>query len=767
MTIKDYPLLPIRNGFFFPGSTSVMHVGRPASVKALQAAMARPDRSLALLIQKDPFTEKPEIKHLHPIGVRTVVQEAKENGGTYRVLVESQERIKLRDLSQQPYPIAQVEMLADPTPEEEDDQELHNEILTLSTLLFQMSGSSGAAAAETAARLEEPYELVSFLATVLPLTLDEGIAVLQAERLEDGQREILKCLSRQIRLAQEKKSSPWAIRKVSWTPPAPEIDEEDEDGDDDTGLSSVQMFGDQLRELRLPHNIHSAVSQVMDRLERSEPDSVEHQTALMTLEYFFELPWNILTVDNLDPKHLKSVLDEDLVGLEGVKQQLLERLALDRLGAGGGGILNFCGPSGSGKRATVNALGKALGRKIEFLRLPKDGSLSELSGRLWNSTLSGPGRLFEAMRKAGCQNPILVFQTDHLTEAQARFLVGLNRPAEQENLDDFLGLPLDFSQCSIVVLSHTSDRLPQHLSQECQGFKFLGYTSEQKKLIVQEHLLPQRLRYAGLDSQALELPEDVLGLLLESQKHQRGLIGVSLILNKLVGMVALGRKEGSQSLVCRESMVAEILRDMPRTELLLETMPGQVRTLASTAEGGQVVEIESLPIPDSTGLIVTGLGGPEIQDMALLSKSLIASRGRNFGLKTEGQGLHLHLPPAVLESDYKGLALATAVCIASAHLACAVRPGLAIVGGLRLTGRTISVTNLEEKILAAREAGFRDLLLPEANRELYTHLSAELTQGLEVHFVKSLEEALIAAIPELGPRGAISREVERFKGLIN
>lgn len=252
MIIKAYPLLPIRNGFFFPGSTSVMHVGRPSSVKALKAAMARSDKSLALLIQKDPLTEKPEIKHLHPIGVRAVVREAKEQGGSFRVVVENQERIKLRDLSQVPFPIAQVELLTDQIQRHGQGPALHTELLTLSTLLFQMSGTSGVSAAETAAGLDDPYELVSFLATVLPLSLEEGIAVLQAEQLQDGQRQILKYLSHHLKRAEKKQSLPWAIRKVSWTTPESESVLREEADDEQFGPSSAKIFSEQLREVRLP-----------------------------------------------------------------------------------------------------------------------------------------------------------------------------------------------------------------------------------------------------------------------------------------------------------------------------------------------------------------------------------------------------------------------------------------------------------------------------------------------------------------------------------
>jgi ATP-dependent Lon protease len=778
MKIRAFPYIPIRNGVFFPGSSSVLSVGRESSIKALEAATARRDKSIVLLSQVDADIDQPGLDHLGPVGVWAVVKTVRGTGQELEIVVEGKERVRLRDIAQHPHNIAQVEILGAPTSEDsETEHRLHQELLTQSTRLFQVSGESGTAAAEIAAHLEEPTDLISFLASVLTLPAEDGRAVLQAERLEDAQRLVLSYLERRLSGAEDGGPVALVLGELSWSSPAEQPDEEededeveDADGDDDDddsyGPAAAEMLRERLKELELPPDVLTAVGDELGKLERFDVDSVEFQNVLVALNMFFEFPWNLFTVDNVGMRQLRLVLDQHLHALESAKEQLTDRLAVLKSGGSSAGFLCLCGPPGTGKKAIALTVAEALGRRIEFLRLEKDDPASQLRGRIWNTPAASPGLLFRYLRKSGVQNPILVFEQDELTESQAKALLDLAHESGQER-DDYLGLPLDFSHILIVITTKSLELLPGHLQKRLEPIFLSGYTTEQKASLVRRHVLPELVKGAGLAPGELEITEPALLWLIQERTAEVGVSDLCRVLGQVVARMVRIKAEGKEeNLVCTLDLVQTWWESMKRP-VSERTAPGQVSVPGLTLDGAKVLGVEALTLPDSTEFVVTGSNDIKLRDTVVVVRSLLLSRASSLGFNLRTKGLHVHLPGDLVGSDREGIGLALAVAVASAYSHRTVQPGVGVLGQISLTGRVGWAEGLIAKLVAAREAGLEHLILPLANRDEVNALPEALVQGFQFSFVNFLEEALTAAIPELVPPVDLDRDTGGFQGLRN
>ncbi|MCA9792045.1 MAG: LON peptidase substrate-binding domain-containing protein, partial [Candidatus Eremiobacteraeota bacterium] len=407
MQIRAHPYVAVRHGVFFPGSGTVLTIGRPASVAAVEAAAESPDKLLVLLTQRSSEVDEPSLDDLHPVGIRATVHRIERLDQTLEVVVEGRDRVRLRDLGQQPFPVAQVELLAAPTGGSQAEEDLHEELIEQSGRLFELAGEVGNTAARLVARMKNPDELVSFLATAMTLSTDEGMAVLGAERLEDAQRLTLEYLFDRIELLEDGGELPPGA--LAWE--ADEVEPE--------GSMADTLLRERLAECQAPRDVLAAVNQEIDKLERFEPDSVEYQSVLTSIELFLELPWASFSLDETDLEKVSQSLDRQVDGLPEAKARLLDQLAQP-----GPRLLCLCGPAGTGRQTLALALAEALGREVDLLDLNGVEAESWLYGTPWNAPGAGLGQLYQALRRSRTLNPLLVFERDRLDEATARCLLG-------------------------------------------------------------------------------------------------------------------------------------------------------------------------------------------------------------------------------------------------------------------------------------------------------------------------------------------------------
>lgn len=688
--IRAHPFVAIRNTVFFPGSETAISVGRPGSVAALQAALKTSDKSVVLLTQTDPAVERPGLDDLHSFGVLGTVLSVTQREGRYDVVVAARQRVRLRDLTTNPYPIAQVELLPALAASGQDEEELHEELLEQTTRLFELSGVAAMSASRVAERLEKPDELVCFLASLLTLSVEEGMAVLQAERLEDAQRLTLEFLF--ARLEELESGAPARVALHLEVP-----------GESDS--VALDMLRAQVAELAVPEGIRSRVVAELEKLERLDFESEDYQEVLGGLEMFLELPWDQATEDNLDLAAVEASLEKDLLGLEAVKEHLLDRLALTADPAAD--VFCLHGPRGVGKAAVARALARALGRRLEFARL------GQLRGQAWDLPGARPGGLFEALRNARVMNPVVVLEEEELSaEAVGQLLELLEQRDRFE--DDYLGLPLDLSRVTFVVTTTSPEALTPRLRERLQMVRLDGYSREEKRELARRHL------WGG----ELEPSDEMIDWLVDRHTCEAGVAKLERLLDRVAARVA---RTGRLSLA------------------LLKRWLGPGRTASAAAGVGlatalgvdEAATVEALKVPGPPELLVTGR---PLVDTATIARSLVQA---HLGLGPEG--LHLHLGGSVSESE----GLAVAVALASALSGLAPRAEVGLAGRLSLSGRVDGAGSLRGRLLAARRIGLRRLVLPRQDEAELRALPASLRKGLRFSLVDSLDEVLAVVLPEL------------------
>ncbi|MGE0490112.1 MAG: S16 family serine protease [Vulcanimicrobiota bacterium] len=750
MEIRSHPFLTVRNGVSFPGSANILSVGRPASVAALRATMDSPDKTIVLLTQKNPVVEEPGLDDLHPLGLRALVHRVTERENGFEVVVEGRDRVRLFDLAWQPYPVAQVQLLGGPTGTGEVEEELHEELLEQSSRLFELAGEAGDTAARLAADLDNPEELVCFLASALSLSTEQGLAVLGAQRLEEAQRLTLEYLAESIEQIEDGGEFP---ANLVWPP-----DNEDEPEES----AAVERLRQRLAALDLPVDILVSVGRELEKLESLESDSIDYQNVLTGVELFLELPWTEGTEDNLDLSEARQVLDRQLHGLEEVKERLLDRLAWMRLAGSPPPVLCLVGPAGSGKTAVVQALAEVLGRQVDFLSLNGYDPDAFLVGTVWTQPGAAVGQLYQAFRRTQSMNPILAFEFDDLDQTGAESLLSLG----QRCRDEYLGLPLDLSQAMVVLTTRSIERLPVRLRDRMEVLYLVGYDCEEKVAIGGRHLRPAQLRAAGLEPASIELPDEALEWLITAHTDEAGVAQLERLLRELSARLARRQVEDETSK--RVVEVADLCEwfgpGRPGTRL---PQPGRVSALTMTAAGGAAVTIEAIRLPGEEGLVLTGPNPQLWHDQISLARSLLVARRGSLGMTPSRAGLHLHLPDGILASDVAHCRLSLAVVSLSAWLGLAIDPRVGLMGPVSLTGQLEWCDHLEEKLLAARRAGLERVVLPAANQAELHRLPTRLREGLELVAVETLEQALAVAIPALAPKLAADREAAFFDSFRN
>lgn len=703
MQIRAHPYVAVRNGVFFPGSGTVLTVGRPASMAAVEAAAKSADKLLVLLTQRSPEVDEPSLDDLHEVGVRAVVHRVERLDSTIELVVEGRDRVRLRDLGQQPFPVAQVELLAPQSGDSETEEELHEELIEQSGRLFELAGEAGNTAARLASRMTNPGELVSFLATAMTLSTDEGMAVLGAERLEDAQRLTLEYLFDRIELLENGGEVP--VGRLDWNDDEVEVD----------SSMAVSLLRDRLAECQAPADVAAAVNQELEKLERFEPESVEYQNVLTGIELFLELPWTRATTDCTDLEAVGQSLDRQVDGLEQVKARLLDRLVLPS-----SKLLCFCGPPGTGKETLAVALAEALGREFDLLDLNGVDCESWLYGTPWNAPGASLGQLYQALRRARTLNPVLVFQADRLDEATARCLLAMGDRCR----DHYLGLPFDLSGVLPVVLTSSVEELPSSLRSELDLLEFPGYSRQAKIELALGRLLPADV----------PVPGRLIGELIDGYTDEAGVDQLAGLLHRVAARAL--RLERAPDAELLEQWLGPAGRRSPLTGV------GLARAAVATSQGVSVMAFEALQLPGQDELLLTG--SQALREVALMARSLLVARGLARG------SFHLHLPE-VEAGDRAAAGLAVLACLASAGSGLEVPAQVGLIGGLSLTGQLRAVSGLADKLLAAQRGGLRQLILPAAQATELSLLPESVREGLDLRLVESVEDALMVVWPQLVP----------------
>ncbi|MGZ8383425.1 MAG: endopeptidase La [Nitrospira sp.] len=772
--LTNLPVLPLKRTVLFPGTMMPLTVGRDRSVAAVEAALKTEDKTLLVVAQRDAQTDQPLLADLYTIGTKAVIkQTARAAEGHYNILIQGLERSVLLKLDQvDPFLQARVKQLPPPSEQSTEVEALHRAILDIITELPKLIQTPGVHEAVAALGTEQdPVVLAYRIASLLNLTLDGEQQLLEAATRADLLRGLYASLSREVQILQLRdKIAGDAREKLGKTQREYLLREQlktiqQELGESNGEEDEVGALRSKIQEADLPEHVRKETDRELARLAKTPSASPEHQVIRSYLELVLELPWNKSSEEHLDLAHVRKVLNEDHYGIKEVKERIVEHLAVLKLNpAAKAPILCLVGPPGVGKTSLGQSIAKSMGRTFERFSLGGLHDEGELRGHRRTYVGALPGRIIQAVRRAGVNNPVIMLdEVDKLGRDfrgdPAAALLEILDPAQNHTFrDHYLDLPFDLSKVFFITTANTLETLSQPLLDRMEIIRLNGYSEREKREIAVRYLWPRRLKEAGLRTEDVNLPEAVLDQIIGRYTRESGVRQLEQMLGRLTRKIAVTLADqpadsASATVDITPTLLDEWLgQERFQPEEARKNLPAGVATgLAWTPTGGDVLYIETSLLPGSHDMTLTGQLGDVMQESARAARSYLWSHAEAMGLdisRFKRNGVHIHVPSGAIPKDGPSAGITMATALASAYVGKPVRSDTAMTGEISLTGLVLPVGGIKEKVLAAHRAGLRRIILPKANEKDLKEIPAEVRQDLQIFLVQRLDEVLQAAFQE-------------------
>jgi ATP-dependent Lon protease len=534
-------------------------------------------------------------------------------------------------------------------------------------------------------------------------------------------------------------------------------------GEKDADKAELDLLRERFAKAGLPEEAKKEFEREMARLERLPNAAPDYHVTRSYLEFILDLPWSTATEDNLDIAHAREVLDADHFGLKEVKERILEQLSvLKRNPDAKAPILCLVGPPGVGKTSLGQSVARALGRKFERFSLGGLHDEAELRGHRRTYIGAMAGRLLQAMRRAGAQNPVLLLDEvdklgrDFRGDPASALLEVLDPEQNKTFRDNYLDLAFDLSKVLFITTANSLDTIPQPLLDRMEILRLSGYSEEEKQQIARRYLIPKQLKSAGLAEEEIEFTDEGLKGIIHGYTREAGLRRLERAIARVTRKVTLQFAEGHAGKVIVD---ADALSDLLGPEIfspeeMRKTVPPGVATgLAWTESGGEVLYIESALLPNGKGsLTLTGQLGEVMQESAKIAQSYIWSHAADLGVdpeKIKENGVHIHVPAGAIPKDGPSAGVTMTTTMASIYTGLPARSDTAMTGEVTLTGLVLPIGGMKEKVLAARRAGIHRVILPQGNKKDLRDIPDHVRQEMQFHFVSRVEEVLALVIPNL------------------
>ena len=775
--LTHLPILPLKRTVLFPGTMMPLTVGRDRSIAAVEAALKTEDKTLLVVAQRDAQTDHPALEDLYSIGTKAVIkQTARAPEGHYNILIQGLERFVLLKLDQvDPYLQARVKQLPPPAERSTEVEALHRAILDIITELPKLIQTPGVHEAVAALGTEEdPVTLAYRIASLLNLTLDGEQQLLEASTRADLLRGLYAALSREVQILQLRdKIASEAKEKLGKTQREYLLREQlktiqQELGEVTGEEDEVAALRKKLQEADLPEHVRKETDRELTRLAKTPSASPEHQVIRSYLELVLELPWNKSSEEGLDLAHVRQVLNEDHYGIKEVKERIVEHLAVLKLNPSAKApILCLVGPPGVGKTSLGQSIAKSMGRTFERFSLGGLHDEGELRGHRRTYVGALPGRIIQAVRRAGVNNPVIMLdEVDKLGRDfrgdPASALLEILDPAQNYTFrDHYLDLPFDLSKVFFITTANTLETLTQPLLDRMEIIRVNGYSEREKREIALRYLWPRRLKEAGLRAEDVALPDAVLDHIISRYTRESGVRQLEQMLGRITRKVAVAFADRPTDAPAAPVDITETLLDewlgqeRFQPEEARKNLPAGVATgLAWTPTGGDVLYIETTLLPGSHELTLTGQLGDVMQESARAARSYLWSHAESMGLdisRFKRNGVHIHVPSGAIPKDGPSAGITMATALASAYVGKPVRSDTAMTGEISLTGLVLPVGGIKEKVLAAHRAGIKRIILPKANEKDLKEVPQEVRDELTILPVERIEEVLPAAFNQDSP----------------
>ena len=759
-------ILPIRNAVAYPGTVTPLAVGRETS-KALLADTQPNESIIGLLTQRNPQTEQPGFDDLYSVGTTaTVLKVIKMPQGSINVIVHGMARFKIiQSVAAEPYLKARIQTLNITATMTKRLQALIVSVRQTANRVIALSPNVPEEASVLLENIEDPSALADFLAANLNLEVGKKQELLEeldpAKRLEKisvvlaNQLEVLELshkIQSRVRESIDKNQREYFLQEQLKAI-------QSELGQKDLRTEEIKQLADNIAKAKMPTSGEQEALKELDRLSKIPAASPEYAVIRTYLDWVCELPWSIQTKDRLDINEADRILNHDHYDLTKVKKRILEFLAVRKLNPSGKSpILCFVGPPGVGKTSLGKSIARAMERK--FIRISLGGMRDEADIRGHRRTYIGalPGRILQELRKCRSRNP--VFMLDELDKIGADFrgdpaaaLLEVLDPEQNFSFSDhYLDQPFDLSKVMFIGTANYTEPVPPALRDRMEVIELPGYTEAEKLAIAKRYLVPRQLKEHGLKKAQLTIKDEALLAIVRSYTREAGVRNLERNIAAICRAVAteIAKDKKSRATIGKKDLAKILGPAQFESELALRTgIPGVATALAYTPVGGELLFIESASMPGKGNLLLTGHIGDVMKESAQAAFSIVKANAKKLKIDP-GQfskfDYHIHVPAGAIPKDGPSAGVAMFTSLISLLLQKPTRPDVAMTGEITLRGLVLPIGGLKEKILAAKQAGIKTIILPTRNRKDLPDVPKEAKKGLKFEFVKNIDELLKIAL---------------------
>lgn len=765
--IKRLPLLPLRGLSIFPYMVLHFDVGREKSIRALEEAMIS-DQLIFLVTQRDAHTDLPDTEDFYEVGtISKIKQLLKLPGDTIRVLVEGLSRAEIKEIiPEEAYFL--VDVLEQVEVQKAGDLELEALRRSVLEVFDEYIKANPKVAPETlitVSDIEDASRFADVVASNLTIKIEEKQEILSLFDIKERIEKIYEILSRELEILEIERKINSRVRK--------QIDKSQKEyylreqlkaiqrelGEKEGYGDEIDLYREKLSKLEIPEEVKDKVEKELDRLSKMSPGSPEVGVTRTYLDWIFDLPWNTATVDNLDIKNARRVLDEDHYGLKKVKERVLEYLAIRQLSHNmKGPILCLVGPPGVGKTSIAKSIARAMGRK--FARMSLGGVRDEAEIRGHRRTYIGaiPGRIIYSIKQAGSKNPLFLFDeidklaSDFRGDPASALLEVLDAEQNKDFRDHYMELPFDLSKVMFLTTANAIDTIPAPLLDRMEVIHVSGYTEEEKLHIATDYLVPKQIKEHSLSKENIIMSEATIRGIINGYTREAGVRSLEREIANVLRKCATQIVEDSTKKVRITPANLKKYLGIPkyRYELINQKNEiGVVTGLAWTSVGGETLFIEVSVMPGTGKLELTGHLGDVMKESARAGLSYIRSKAEQFGIDkefTKNMDIHIHVPEGATPKDGPSAGITMTTALISALTKIPVFRDVAMTGEVTLRGRVLPIGGLKEKVLAAKRAGIKTIILPFENEKDLEEIPDTVKRNMKFVLASDMDDVLPHAL---------------------
>jgi len=765
-TPEEIAILPLKGGVVYPYAVMPITIGQERSIKLIDDALVK-DKTIGIVSVKNTEVEVPSQEDLFSLGcLATILKMMKLPDDHMSVLIQGQSRIRVGEYTQtEPYLKAKIEVIEEQV---EKDVKIEAQMVSIKNLFqraVELSPHIPSEVGIMVMNMDDPRTLADLIASNFNISVAEKQEILEIIDIKKRLERVTGILNKELQVLELGSKIQGELKK--------EMDKNQREyylreqlkaiqrelGEEDERTVEVNELKEKIKKAEMPQEVNQVAEKELDRLSKMPPSAAEYTVSRTYLDWLIELPWSVVTEDNLDIDEAQKVLEEDHYDLEKVKKRILEYLAVRKLKPDmKGPILCFAGPPGTGKTSLGKSIARALGRK--FIRMSLGGVRDEAEIRGHRRTYVGalPGRIIQGIKKAGSHNP--VFMLDEVDKIGADFrgdpssaLLEVLDPEQNFSFsDNYLEVPFDLSHVMFITTANILDTIPPPLRDRMEVLDLTGYTDEEKLMIAKKYLIPRQLDAHGLTSDNLSFEDGAIKAVISGYTREAGLRNLEREIATVCRGVAKEYAQEKKEVVnVSEKMLHSFLGPVKFFSDIAErtSVPGVATGLAWTPTGGDIIFIEATKMKGKKSLTLTGSLGDVMKESAQAALSYIRSKAKELNIAEdffEENDIHLHVPAGAIPKDGPSAGVTMYTALSSLLTGKPVRSDIAMTGEITLRGAVLPVGGIKEKVLAAKRAGITKVILPKKNENNLEDVPESIKQGMEFFLVDTMDGVIEKAL---------------------